>query len=245
MTETTAIDELNTDLKATTDDPAAFLAMTWFLDGDTPSVRDYAAEHAGSDGSDLERAVRLFYAVRDGIRYDPYAAIMVRDYFRASHTLTRGRGFCVQKGVVLAAGLRSLGIPARLGYADVTNHLASPRLIELLGTSVFYWHNYVEVWLDGKWVSCTPVFNVELCEKFNTLPLDWDGKSDSLLHPFDGDGKQHMEYLRYHGAFSDLPYEILEACFVKEYAKAYESGGRFAEGGDFYAEAEAIGHSVR
>jgi transglutaminase-like putative cysteine protease len=245
MTVTTAINDLNADLRVTTDDPAAFLAPTFFIDSDHPAVREHAVEHAGGEGSDLERSVRLFYAVRDDIRYDPYAAVMVREYFKASRTLARGRGFCVQKGIVLAAGLRSIGIPARLGYADVTNHLASPRLIEMLGTSVFYWHNFVEVWLEDKWVKCTPVFNLELCEKFNTLPLDWDGHSDSLLHPFDGEGKQHMEYLCYHGSFSDLPYETLEACFLKEYSNAYGAGGRFAEGGDFYAEAEAVGHSVR
>jgi len=244
MNDAPAYTTLNDELRANTDDPAAFLTPSWFLDFDNPKVADFAAENsAGND--ERERAVSLFYAVRDGIRYDPYSAVMIRDYFRASNVLARGKGFCVQKGVVLAAGLRSLGIPARLGYADVTNHLASPRLIELLGTSVFYWHSFVEVWLDGKWISCTPVFNVELCRKFNTLPLDWDGRSDSLLHPFDAAGQAHMEYLCYHGSFADLPYETLEACFVKEYAKCYEPGGEFAEGGDFYAEAAAIGHSVR
>jgi transglutaminase-like putative cysteine protease len=244
MNETIAYAELNADLRAKTDDPAAFLAPSWFLDFDTPTVSEFAAKH-GQGKDERERAVNLFYAVRDGIRYDPYAAVMLREYYKASHVLNRGRGFCVQKGIVLTAGLRSLGIPARPGYADVTNHLASPRLIELLGTSVFYWHSYVEVWLNGKWISCTPVFNVELCEKFNTLPLDWDGETDSLLHAFDASGQQHMEYLCYHGTYSDVPYETLEACFLTEYAKAYKPGGEFAEGGDFYAEAAAIGHSVR
>jgi transglutaminase-like putative cysteine protease len=244
MNETIDYAELNADLRSKTDDPAAFLAPSWFLDFDTPTVSEFAAKH-GQGKDERERAVNLFYAVRDGIRYDPYAAVMLRDYYKASHVLDRGRGFCVQKGIVLTAALRSLGIPARPGYADVTNHLASPRLIELLGTSVFYWHSYVEVWLNGKWISCTPVFNVELCEKFNTLPLDWDGETDSLLHAFDASGQQHMEYLCYHGTFADVPYETLEACFLKEYAKCYKPGGEFAEGGDFYAEAAAIGHSVR
>jgi len=245
MTTTIAEPEdLNTDLRSTTDDPDAFLGSTFFLDADDPSVRDFATEKAG-DGSELDRAVRLFYAVRDGIRYDPYAAILVRDYFRASHTLRTGRGFCVQKGVLLAAALRSIGIPARPGYADVTNHLASPRLLELIGSNLFVWHSYVEVWLEEKWVKCTPVFNVELCQKFNTLPLEWDGRQDSLFHPFDGAGNQHMEYVRDYGTYSDLPFEAVEAGCKKEYSKAYGPGGRFAEGGDFYAEAEAIGHSVR
>lgn len=244
MNETVAYEDLNADLRATTDDPAAYLASSWFLDFDNPAVAEFAAKNSAGD-DERERAVSLFYAVRDGIRYDPYAAVMIRDNFKASSVLARGRGFCVQKGVVMTAGLRSLGIPARLGYADVTNHLASPRLIDLLGTSVFYWHSFVEVWLNGKWISCTPVFNVELCEKFNTLPLDWDGETDSLLHAFDASGQRHMEYLCYHGFFADLPYETLEACFLKEYAKAYEPGGEFAEGGDFYAEAAAIGHAVR
>ena len=238
-------DEPNADLRSKTDDPADFLAATFFLDADNPAMREFASEKAGIEGTERDRAVRLFYAVRDGLRYDPYAAILVRDYFRASHTLQAGRGFCIQKGAVLTAGLRAIGIPARPGYADVTNHLASPRLLELLGSNLFVWHNYVEVWLEDTWVKCTPAFNLELCQKFNTLPLDWDGRTHSLFHEFDAAGNKHMEYVEDHGTYSDLPYEAIEAGFLSVYAKAYAPGGRFAEGGDFYAEADAIGHAVR
>ena len=126
--------------------------------------------------------------------------------------LRRERDFCIPKAVLLAALARARGIPARLGFADVRNHLATPRLLQAMGTDLFIYHGYTELHLEGKWVKATPAFNLGLCEKAGVKPLEFDGRSDSVFHQYDRSGRRHMEYVRDHGSYADLPYaEILAA----------------------------------
>ena len=199
-------------------DPA-WLAPTFFLDYQTPSVQDFVQRAVGESKTDRDKAVRLYYAVRDGIRYDPYRFRLKREWFQASHTLAEGASYCVPKALLYAAGLRSLGIPARPGFADVKNHLATERLLKLSGGGIFAWHGYVSLLLDGLWLKATPVFNIEMCERFHVLPLDFDGTADSLLQPFDARNQRHMEYIRYHGEFDDLPYDRLVEELGRNYSK--------------------------
>lgn len=180
------------------------LAPTAQLDSDHPAVRAFARTHAtGPDAR--SRAVALYGAVRDGFRYDPYRIDLSPHGMRASTVLELGYGWCVTKGVLLAAAARAAGIPARIGFADVRNHLSTERLRRTIKTDLFIWHGYVEMWLDDAWRKCTPAFNLSLCERFGLLPLDWDGRGDSLYHPYDRAGNRHMEYVRQRGVFDDLP----------------------------------------
>jgi len=205
------------------------LKPTPTVDSDHPSVVAFAEASAEGARTEAERAVRLYYAVRDGIRYDPYTLLMTVPGLRASTTLEAGRGWCVPKAALLAACCRAQGIPARLGYADVRNHLSTERLRQFMNTDVFYWHGYTAIQLDGKWVKATPAFNVELCEKFRIRPLEFDGTEDSIYHPFDLDGRQHMEYLRFRGEYDDVPLDEMMATFVKHYSSDMVE----TPGGDF------------
>ena len=133
-------------------------------------------------------------------------------------TLARERGWCVPKAALLAAVCRAQGIPARLGYADVRNHLSTERMRRYMKTDVFYWHGYTSIYLGGRWLKVTPAFNIELCEKFGLKPLEFDGKSDALFHSFDITGNRHMDYLHDRGEYADVPvFEIAET-FRKEYS---------------------------
>lgn len=195
---------------------AAALAPTALLDSDHPAVVDFARRHAvGAD--DRERAVALTCAVRDGFRYDPYRIDLSVAGMRASSVIAQGHGWCVPKAALLAAAARAAGIPARVGYADVRNHLSTERLRRTLQTDVFVWHGYTDLWIDGRWVKATPAFNIELCDRFGLLPLDFDGRSDSIYHPFDKTGQRHMEYVNQHGAFDDMPLERIVAAFEATY----------------------------
>lgn len=200
------------------DDPAAppaadDLRATAFLDCEHERVRDLAARAANDAGDERELAARLFAAVRDGVRYDPYAVSADPGAYRASAVLGAGSGFCVQKAVALSALARAAGIPARLGFADVRNHLQSERLRAAMGTDLFVWHGYSVLFVGGRWTKASPAFNAELCARFGVPPLDYDGTSDALLHAFAGDGSQYMEYVSDHGVYTDLPLErILAAC---------------------------------
>jgi transglutaminase-like putative cysteine protease len=196
----------------------AYLQPGTLIDSDHPKIIEYARKLA-STGRDQERALRLYYAVRDGLRYDPYNTPMKREAYRASTTLAAGHGYCVNKAGLMAAVCRASGIPARVGYADVRNHMTTRRLSELMGSDVFYYHGYTEVWLDGRWVKATPAFNRELTERFGLKPLEWDGVSDSIYHPFDLSGRRHMEYLAYRGVFADIPFDEIRAAFRHYYPR--------------------------
>ena len=188
---------------AATPSPAT-LAPTLLIDSDHPAVAAFAAEH-GRGADDRERALGIFMAVRDGFRYDPYRVDLSPEGMKASAVLASGHGWCVPKAALLAAAWRAAGLPARVGYADVRNHLSTERMRQTMQTDLFIWHGYAEVWLDGRWIKATPAFNMSLCERFGLRPLDWDGHGDSLYHPYDQAGQRHMEYVRERGAFEDVP----------------------------------------
>ncbi|MDP3253812.1 MAG: transglutaminase family protein [Hydrogenophaga sp.] len=192
------------------------LAPTRFIDHDHPAVKAFVGEHA-QGSTPRERAATLYLAVRDRVRYDPYRIDLSPRGMSASNALEQGHGWCVPKAVLLAAVCRADGIAARLGFADVRNHLSTERLRKTMGTDVFAWHGYTSIWLDGAWRKATPAFNIELCEKFGLLPLEFDGTQDSLYHPFDREGRQHMEYVNERGAFDDLPLAQLSAAFRQIY----------------------------
>jgi len=216
---------------------APYLQATPFIERDAPAVRAFVARVVGDATTDIEKAVRLFYAVRDEIRYDPYSIELSVEGMKATTTLARQRGFCIAKAVLLAAAARAVGIPARLGFADVRNHLTTARLQEQMGTDVFAYHGFTELWLGGRWVKATPTFNRSLCDRFGVHPLDFDGRNDAVFHPFDAAGNRHMEYVRDRGHAADVPLEDLKRVFFEMYAPLV-SGQQPPISGDFEHEAE-------
>jgi transglutaminase-like putative cysteine protease len=218
-------------------DPQDCLAATPHVDSDHPAVQAFAARHARG-ASAREQAVALYYAVRDGFRYDPYRVDLATEGMRGSAVLADGHGWCVTKAALLAAACRAAGIPARLGFADVRNHLSTQRMRETMTTDVFIWHGYTEIWLDGAWRKATPAFNIELCERFGLRPLEFDGVGDSIYHPFDLSGQRHMEYLRERGSFADVPLAQILADFRSVYPRWLHGPATRSElqQGDFLAD---------
>ena len=214
-----------------------YTAAGEFVDSGDAGVREFAKKAAASARDDFSRAVRLYYAVRDEILYDPYYGGEDPRYFRASDCLRAKRGFCIPKAALLAAAARSIGIPARVAFADVRNHLSTKKLLEQMGSDLFIWHSLTELYLDGRWVKATPAFNLSLCERFGVHPLEFDGRHDSLFHEFDREGRRHMEYVRERGNYPDVPYEAIIADFKKTYPRwmALVTQGKR---GNFAAEAQ-------
>jgi transglutaminase-like putative cysteine protease len=208
-----------------------------FIDSDAPGVVEFARRTAGDEPDEVARAIRLYYAVRDGIAYTPYCDYRSPETFRASAVLARGSGFCVGKAALLAAAARAAGIPARVGFADVRNHLCTPRLRALMGTDTFSYHGYTELYLRGRWVKATPAFDRTLCDRFGVRPLEFDGATDSLFHPHDRTGRRHMEYLRDRGPSRDVPAAEIMATFAREYPNLV-TGGVEAPPTRFRTEAE-------
>ncbi len=196
---------------------SAWLEPTEFLDFQQSAVQRFCESTVGDATDPRQQAVRLFYAVRDGYWYDPYSSDMDRDAFRASNIVEDDRSWCVPKSILLTASARAVGIPARLGFADVRNHLQSEKLKATMGTDLFAFHGYSELLLGGSWVKASAAFNLELCRRFNTKPLEFDGTTDALLHPFDEAGNRHMEYVNDRGSYDDFPYEEMTAAFEEIY----------------------------
>lgn len=186
--------------------------------------------------NDIDRAIALYLAVRDGISYTPYRAYDKEGTYLASTCLAEQKGCCVEKSALLAAAARSVGIAARVGYGNVKNHLSTPRLLDMLETDIFYWHGFCELWLNESWVKSTPVFDRALCDKMGVEPLVFDGVEDSLFQTHNSKGHPHMEYLVSHGSYNDVPAKLLMSEYARVYPKLIRECG---EQSDFYKEVKS------
>lgn len=197
--------------------PQQYSHPSRFIDSQQADILSRAHTLTGSVTGNLSKAIALYYWVRDEIRYNPYALSNEPDAFLASTTLRAGEGWCVPKALLLAGLCRAAGIPARVGFADVRNHLSTERMRQAMKTDIFYFHGYTSIFLEGKWVKATPAFNIQLCEKFGLQPLEFNGQQDSLYHEFDIAGNKHMEYLHDRGEYVDLPFDEMIAVFNRYY----------------------------
>lgn len=199
-------------------DPA-YLAPNRFVDSDHPAVVAYAHEHGVGDDS-RAIAVSLYYAIRDGFRYSPWGVRFEPEAFTASGVLLRDRSqgaHCVDKANLLAACARARGIPSRLHFANVRNHVGTARLEAALGTDLLVYHGYCELWLSGRWVAATPAFNRSLCERLGVAPLEFDGEHDSVFQEYDRAAGRFMEYVADHGTHAEIPFEAMVAAWRHHY----------------------------
>jgi len=196
----------------------AYLRPTSIIDSDHEAIVSYAKDAVRDAGRDpVFKAVKLYYAVRDDIWYDPYLPFYRPEHYSASNVLKKGRAFCVGKATLLCALGRASNIPSRVGFGDVRNHLATKQLIEFLGSDLFVYHGFTEFFLNGKWCKATPAFNLQLCKRHKVIPLEFDGCQDSIFQPFNSENKQFMEYIADHGTYDDVPVEEIVSAWKAEY----------------------------
>ena len=187
-----------------------YLKPTPVIDCNHPSIQEKAKDLTKGREDVIEKARSLFYFVRDEIRYNIYVSRSRPEHFRASNTLSKREGYCVQKAVLLVALARATGIPAGLGFARLRNNLLPEKTIKWLGINILPFHGYAELYLNGKWVKATPAFDLKMCEKNRIVPVEFDGKSDAVFHSHNQDGKLHIEYLKDLGHYyDDLPLDKL------------------------------------
>jgi len=193
-----------------------YLKPTDIIDCDNQSVQKKASDLIGGRNDIIQQARSLFYYVRDEIRYNFYMSKSYPENFRASKTLLRGEGYCVQKAVLLVALARAVGIPSGLGFARLKNHLLSKKVVNWIGTNILPFHGYAEFYLNGKWIMATPAFDLELCEKNRIIPVEFDGRNDAMLHAYNRDGKLHIEYIKDLGHnYDDLPLNDLWEAIIQ------------------------------
>ncbi len=203
-----------------------YLQPTEFLDFDQAAVRDYAERAAQTGTDDVARAVRLYYAVRDDFAYDPYLLDLRREGLRASTLLQKTRGYCVEKAVLLAATARAVGIPSRLSFYIVQNHIATGKIERILRTNKLVFHGAAEMFLQGHWVKATPAFNRALCVRLGVAPLEFDGVNDAVFQQYDNAGNTFMDYLHDYGNFPDLPYHLYLSELQKHYPHLMDDAQR-------------------
>lgn len=194
----------------------AYLRPAEYIDSDHAAVIAYAHEHATAN-KPIDQAVALYYAIRDGFTYNPYELLLTREGLKASSLLKKSSGYCVEKANLLAACCRVLGIPSRLGFGIVKNHIGVEQVLKYLKTDLLVFHGYAELYLEGQWVKATPAFNKELCAYYQVEPLEFDGRQDSLFQEYNSSGHQFMEYKHEYGVFDDLPRDLFIAELKKHY----------------------------
>jgi transglutaminase-like putative cysteine protease len=197
-----------------------YLKPTETLDSDSEIVAEYLKEILGDDEyAQREKAIKLYLHVRDDIKYNPYLPFYKSEHYRSSNVIKTKQGFCIGKAGLLCSLARRAGIPARLGFATVKNHLSTKQLTDFLGTDIITYHGYTELWLDEKWVKATPAFNAELCRLHKVSPLEFDGINDSIFHEFNSEKSRFMEYIGYHGEFPDVPIDLILESWKEIYGK--------------------------
>jgi len=215
--------------------PEDCLTAGHYIDSVHPAVIALAQNAVSGLENEIDQAVALYQTVRDCVSYTPYRPYTNKRMFHVGSCLADNKGCCIEKSALLAACARTVGIPARVGYADVKNHLSTPRLLEILETDVFHWHGYTELWLQGRWVKATPVFDQTLCNKIGVEPLEFTGLANSIFHPHNSQGQPHMEYLLDRGNYSDVPAELVMSELAFYYPKLVRECG---DDGSFLKEVE-------
>lgn len=204
-----------------------YLKPTEFFDYDKPEVKAWIDQQLeGVPNEPVEQVKALYLAVRDSVQYNPYVFQTDPRTLSASYALESRESYCIPKAVLLGAAARYIGIPSRLGLADVRNHLSSPKLIEWLRSDIFRMHGFIELYLNGQWVKATPAFNKQLCALMKVEPLEFDGVNDSVFQEFTEDGQAHMEYINDHGVFDDVPFDFIVDGVRSAYGHLFEADGK-------------------
>lgn len=179
------------------------------FDFDHPAVAGLCRQLTEGCSSDIEKAVRLFYYVRDNCHYNMYATTGDRDAYHSSAILASGQGWCLQKAILLSSLARGAGIPSRLILVSIRNHKSPPETLEMMGDNLFFPHAYNHLFLNGKWVKAAATFDREICERIQVPTVEFDGEHDAILSPLDLNGQPYIEYVKEYGYFAYLPWDFI------------------------------------
>ena len=188
---------------------AMFMRPTFTIESEQETIVNCARNVTSDCRTESEKIKRLFYFVRDSIRYNIFMISVFEEDFKASRVLEWGKGYCVQKAVLLCALARAVGVPSRLVLARIRNHRVPPALRARLGRNEFPGHGYNQFYIDDRWVSAAATFDAALCARIGVPVVEFDGYKDATLPAKGLDGEPYIEYLEQYGYFADLPLDFI------------------------------------
>ncbi|HOO72754.1 MAG TPA: transglutaminase-like domain-containing protein [Spirochaetota bacterium] len=203
-------------------DTDKYLAATKYFDGKHETVLSRTREITSPLNNDAEKAAALFTFVRDTVRYNPYMNLLDEKIYIASNVIASRATFCVPKAVLLVTMARAAGIPARIRFADIRNHLLPEKMKEALSGDVIYGHGFAELLINGTWLKATPAFDRFMCEERGYRLTEFNGAEDAVFHELDLKGNRHIDYLSYTDPFDDLPYTWLTDYYLEKFDKFRE-----------------------
>ncbi len=197
------------------------LEPTPYIDCDAELVKAKSQEIVQGITAQRDKAIRIFYAVRDSIKYTIYGKRSLPEHFRASYVLSAGQGYCVQKAILFVALARAASIPSRLRFAAVRNHLMPRDLLEKRGSNLLAYNGHAGLELEGSWLNVAPTFDIVCCNSAGLRPVEFDGEHDALLPSHTLDGRRHIEYVEDRGFFRDVPFDqIMSTTLMNKYSSS-------------------------
>lgn len=200
-----------------------FLEPSEFINSDHSDIVNRCSEVIVEQDSVQDRITKLYLHVRDNWRYNPYKLDLRKDHMMASAILERPEAYCIEKAILYAAFLRAAGVPAKVGFANVVNHIGTEKLEVILETNLLVFHGYTLVYYNDQWKIATPAFNKELCNKLGVDVLEFNGTDDSMLQQYSKEGNRYMEYVHDYGSYKDLPHGLLISELKKHYPHIHEA----------------------
>ena len=190
-----------------------YLKSTTYIDSDHPKIKSFSKSLIHDLEDPVEKIKILFLRIRDEFPYIPFGVDIRHEAMKASRQIDRKSGYCVTKALLLSACARAVGVPARVCFFIVRNHLGTGKLEAALKTDLIVFHGSSEVYLNNKWIKLVPAFDLKLCQKLGVSPIEFDGVNDAIFQEFKPSEGQvssgsYMEYKKDYGSFEDFPYEL-------------------------------------
>ena len=194
-----------------------YLKPAEFIDSNDEAVKEYAHNVTRGLKYDTEKAVELFYAVRDDFKFDLNHIDLHPSKLKASALVKRGVGTDIEKSNLLAASARAVGIPSRVSFSNLRSNLTSEQLGAVLQSDLLVFHSYAELWMGNHWVKLSPVFNQEACDYLDLPPLDFGIPEEKVFAKHHKSRRKYLKYVHQYGSFPDLPYDL----YISELRKYY------------------------
>ncbi len=87
----------------------------------------------------------------------------------------------------------------------------------MMGTNLFVYHGYDELYIEGKWIKATPTFDLNMCQEKGIVPVEFDAKNNAMLHSHNKDGELQIEYVCDHGHYQNLPLDKIHNARAQAY----------------------------